>query len=390
MLLINGQRAKKNGSDKPTIHLRLTPRFDSDGVCSLSVCLTVQSPEVAGDQPMFLFDTFVDNVPCHPYKEDDIKATDDQGPLSLLFHDIPSLNRNTQQEWRVTRPTSGDVCLKFEAYPRKVSAKTPLGARIDLRRDQGGLQGVGRWFLPILISEQTYINVVEWDLPEDAPASTRCIWSLGEGPKPILRVGRSDTICRTVYMVGPVQSYPETIPEKQTDFSACYWFGNLLPNLDRQKGVNTELYPKMANHFGVTGESYRVFIRKSEVGFGGTGFLGSYVMEYDNQTREESDDSLLLFFTHEMVHSFTDLSHEESGYDNDWFREGEDSLCPSFSRERFTQLIHSYRYRGTLLNLSPIPLRHAGQRLPCNEYQQPSTRVFLLPENRHGHSRCYV
>ncbi|RKL38457.1 hypothetical protein BFJ72_g7268 [Fusarium proliferatum] len=322
-------------SEDPSIYLCLAPHFDKDGVSALSVLLKIENPSIRNGQPMFLFDTFMDNVPGHPYCESDIQASDDNGPLPLVFRDLPSLDPNTQQQWCPTRQVKGHVSLRFDAFPRKVSEKTPLGGCVDLRRDQGGLQGVGRWFLPLLISDRVHKNTVEWILPEEAPQSTRCIWSLGEGPDPVVVVGRADTVWRTVYMTGPVCSYPDSVAQKSDILAACYWFGSLLPNLDRLKAYNTSLYPKMAEHFGVSGESYRVFIRKTKVGFGGSGFIGSYVLEYDEQVADESDDSLLLLFTHEMVHSFSDLSPEEDGYDNDWFREGIAELYSAYLPYRF-------------------------------------------------------
>ncbi|RBR19411.1 hypothetical protein FVER53590_29386 [Fusarium verticillioides] len=36
-----------------------------------------------------------------------------------------------------------------------------------------------------------------------------------------------------------------------------------------------------------------------------------------------------------MVHSFSDLSHEEDGYDNDWFREGIAKLYSAYLPYRF-------------------------------------------------------
>ncbi|KAM0561603.1 hypothetical protein ACHAPJ_002771 [Fusarium lateritium] len=308
----------------PSLRLRLTPKFDENGVSALSIFLKIEVPSFNAEQPIFLFDTFRDNVPGHPYRSVDVCAHDDDGPLVFTFHDIPSYNRNTQQEWRVNRQTKGSITLELEAFPRRVSETTPLGARIDLRRDQGGLQGVGSWFLPKLISDQTYSTVVEWDIPSDAPAGTRCAWSLGEGPDPVVVEGAADIVCKTVFMVGPIQSYPNSEGRNATDGStaACYWFGNLPPNFDHAKSYNTELYSRMASFFEVEGGSYRVFIRKTQVGFGGTGFLSSYVLEYDGSAAEVSDDELLLLFTHEMVHSFAEMSDEEDGYDNDWFREG--------------------------------------------------------------------
>ncbi|KAJ4256707.1 hypothetical protein NW762_008803 [Fusarium torreyae] len=318
----------------PSLRLRLTPEFDENGVSALSIFLKIDVPFFNTEQPIFLFDTFTDNVPGHPYRSVDVNAYDDDGPVVFTFHDIPSSNRNTQQEWRVNRQTKGSITLELKAFPRKVSETTPLGARIDLRRDQGGLQGVGSWFLPRLISDQTYSTIVEWDIPSDAPAGTRCVWSLGEGHDPVVVEGPADIVCKTVFMVGPIQSYPDA-KSPNDSAAACYWFGNLPPNFDRAKTYNTKLYSRMASFFEVEGGSYRVFIRKTQVGYGGTGFLSSYVLEYDDSTAEVSDDELLLLFTHEMVHSFAEMSDEEDGYDNDWFREGLAELYSSYLPYRF-------------------------------------------------------
>ncbi|KAF5678537.1 peptidase M61 domain-containing protein [Fusarium denticulatum] len=358
-------------SKHPSIYLCLAPHFDIGGVSALSVHLVIENPSVQDGQPMFLFDTFMDNVPGHPYCESDIHASDDDGPLPLAFRDIPSPNRNTQQQWCPTRQTKGHVSLRFDAFPRTVSEKTPLGARVDLRRDQGGLQGVGRWFLPLLISEHVHKNTVEWILPDETPLSTRCVWSFGEGPEPVVVIGRADTVWRTVYMTGPVCSYPDSAAQKGDILAACYWFGDLLPNLGRLKAYNTSLYPKMAEHFGVSGESYRVFIRKTKVGFGGTGFIGSYVLEYDETVADETDDSLLLLFTHEMVHSFSGLSPEEDGYDNDWFTEGIAELYSANLPYRFgfkdkTFLVESINRHLQGYFSSPrinMDIREAGQEM---------------------------
>ncbi|KAF5537579.1 peptidase M61 domain-containing protein [Fusarium mexicanum] len=378
-------------SKHPSIYLCLAPRFDKCGVSALSVHLVIENPSVQDGQPMFLFDTFMDNAPGHPYCESDIHASDDDGPLPLAFRDIPSLNRNTQQQWCPTRQTKGHVSLRFDAFPRTVSEKTPLGARVDLRRDQGGLQGAGRWFLPLLISERVHKNTVEWILPEETPPSTRFVWSLGEGPEPVVVIGRADTVWRTVYMTGPVCSYPDSASQKGDILAACYWFGDLPPNLDRLKAYNTSLYPKMAEHFGVSGESYRVFIRKTKVGFGGTGFMGSYVLEYDDPVAQETDDSLLLLFTHEMVHSFSGLSPEEDGYDNDWFIEGRIAeLYSAYLPYRFgfkdkTFLIESINRHLQGYFSSPrisMDIREAGQEMFSDWYAEwiPYKRgcIYLL------------
>ncbi|KAF9874623.1 hypothetical protein CkaCkLH20_07760 [Colletotrichum karsti] len=324
----------------PILSLQLTPSFDEDGVSSLSVLFRLQNPKFEADRPVFSFYPFKDNIPAHPFTERDVKVTDDLGPLPIRFRDLPPEGRNTQQHWSFDRETRGDVVLSFDVFPRHVDVTTPLGARIDLRRDQGGVHGVGQWFLPLLISDEVFTNVVKWNVPADAPESTRCVWSYGEGTRPIVRVGRSDTLWNTVYMVGPVKCYPEIPPASEEGFAACYWFGDLPPNLERLKAYNTALFPKLSAFFGVTGESYRIIIRKSPVGFGGSGFNGSYVLEYENATASETDDSLVLLFTHEMVHSFAGISAEEDGYENEWFIEG---LLYLFFGEDLLKLTHFHK-----------------------------------------------
>ncbi|OHE99931.1 hypothetical protein CORC01_04832 [Colletotrichum orchidophilum] len=312
----------------PLYSLELTPRFDADGVSSLGVLLRLQLPAIKAGEPVFTFDSFSANVPGHPFKEEDINSTDDAGPLDIRFHNLPPEGRDRKQQWFFNREHQGDVILQFDVFPRKVNIRTPLGARVDLRRDQGGLHGAGLWFLPQLIADQLFTVVVKWNLPADAPASTRCVWSYGEGTKPIVRVGRSNILRNTVYMVGPVQS------SAGASSSACYWFGDLPSNLDRLKGYNTALFPKMEDYFGLSGGTYRMFMRKSIVGYGGTGFDASYMLEYDDRSINVADDSLLLLFTHEMVHSFAMIDPGEAN-ENEWFIEGVAELYSSYLPYRF-------------------------------------------------------
>ncbi|GKT45727.1 uncharacterized protein ColSpa_05908 [Colletotrichum spaethianum] len=306
----------------PLYSLQLTPRFDADGASSLAVLLRLQLPSFKAQEPVFIFNTFYGNVSGHPFKEKDIRSTDDEGPLHVRFQDLPSQGRDKKQHWLFTRKTRGNIILQFDVFPRKVDIRTPLGARIDLRRDQGGLHGSGSWFLPQLISDQVFTIVVKWNVPADAPESTRCVWSYGEGTKPLVRVDHSRIIRDTVYMVGPVRSFPEVSPGDDGAFSACYWFGSLPPNLDRLKAYNNALFPKMAAFFESSGKPYRIFLRKSIIGFGGTGFDASYMLEYDDRSSDVTDDALIKLFTHEMVHSFAALDPEEDGHENEWFIEG--------------------------------------------------------------------
>ena len=125
-------------------------------------------------------------------------------------------------------------------------------------------------------------------------------------------------------MTGPIQSYPEKnkslMNGLREDYSAsCHWFGSLPPNLDQLKGYNTKLFPEMAKFFGFEkSETYRVFIRKVPRAVVGSGFFGSYVLDYDDHVGDEQPEyAIVHLFTYEMVHSFVSVDVEENeGYDN--------------------------------------------------------------------------
>ena len=324
--------------DHPALRLRIKPSFSSSNEAThLSLTFSLQQPQTGPHRVLFTFSTFNDNVPSHPYKENDIHAEDAAGRLHLNFfspNDKSGGQEEFLQEWRVHRDVVGDVTLKMDVYPRKVNINTPLGARVDLRTDQGGLQGAGRWFLPRLLAEDStrlYTNIVEWDLCS-APPRTRAIWSHGEGPQAVIKVGTTSTLVDTVYMVGPIQSYPpKAMPGSVPGFCGSYWFGRLPKNLDRLKDFNSAIFKPMAEMFKDEGSSYRIFIRSAVLGYGGTGFDASYVLEYDGRTAMNSDQDIQALFAHEMVHSFIQMPPEkDDSDDNGWFVEGE--LCPLRNR----------------------------------------------------------
>ncbi|PYH86701.1 peptidase M61 domain-containing protein [Aspergillus uvarum CBS 121591] len=317
------------------LKLTVTPHFTADAADRLSVHLTLQNPQCAAHHPLFLFETSYGNVPAHPYTERDITASDAAGQLFLFFHD-PTDPTNTDQEWRVDRDTVGDVQLRFRVTPRAVDLTTPIGPRVDLRRDQGGLIGNGRWFLPRPADERVYRHVVAWDLSH-APPRTRAVWSFGEGPDPVVRAGPPTVLIDSVYMVGPIKSYPcngnivAAAPRAQV-----FWFGQLPENLQRLHSYSILLYPKLAAFFrNPDAVSYHIFIRRVLRGFGGHGCQESYVLEYDASSEEETEEDLVALFSHEMVHSFVMMGPEADGYGNGWFIEGLAQFYSAYLPYRF-------------------------------------------------------
>ncbi|PYH93165.1 hypothetical protein BO71DRAFT_356013 [Aspergillus ellipticus CBS 707.79] len=313
--------------DTCTLKVTITPHFNADSADRLSIHLVLQNPRCAAHHPIFFFETYCGNVPAHHYDENSIIALDAAGPLHLHFTKLTNPD-GPDQEWRVDRDTVGDVQLRFSVSPRNVDITTPIGPRVDLRRDQGGLIGNGQWFLPRPAKDRVYRNVVEWDLSR-APEGTSAVWSFGEGPGPVIKNGGPTVIADSVFMVGPIRSYPGASSSSADSSGATvalsakvFWFGELPENLQRLNRYNILLFPKLVDFFQSAGASYRIFIRRAIRGFGGRGCLESYVLEYDELSWKETDGELVSIFSHEMVHSFSMMGPEIDGYENDWFVEG--------------------------------------------------------------------
>ncbi|KAL4944070.1 hypothetical protein BDV06DRAFT_220644 [Aspergillus oleicola] len=286
----------------------IAPHFD-DANCAdhLSVHLVLENQHCAAHTALFQFETCYENVPAHPYTERDIAASDAAGTLNLYFTKVINPNR-ADQEWRPERETIGDVHLRFTAMPRKVDVTTPIGPRVDLRRDQGGLMG----------------SVV-------GAGGNAGVVVVGEGPSPVRKDGGPGMLANSVFMVGPVKSYPpgprpvnndETLAGSAAGAAGAdvsptsaniYWFGQLPENLSQLNAYNTALFPKLAAFFQTVDASYR----------------------YDENSWKESDDELVSLFSHEMVHSFTMMGVEADGYNNGWYIEGIAELYSVYLPYRF-------------------------------------------------------
>jgi hypothetical protein len=291
--------------------------IDDQGACSLSIRQTLYEPNCVAHQPLLLFETIYGNVFAYHFTEEKVVAFDDAGSLPIYFTNNKPLN-SSDQEWRVTSNTSGNVVLQFMVFPRNVDITTPIGPRVDMRRDQGGLIAVGRWFLPRPAANRVRLNVVEWDL-SDAPQETRAVWTYGEGPEPVTKEEKPMTVANSVFMVGPIQNFPKATCSPGLN---TYWFGRLPGNIHALNQYNMSLFPKLAGFFQSKSASYCVFIRRVIRGYGGSACLESYVFEYDEKICKETEEELISLFTHEMIQSFSLMDVEDDGYDNGWYIEG--------------------------------------------------------------------
>ena len=262
----------------PAIKVLIKPLFDSaHHVASLSVLFTMKAPNVESGSALVSFPSLIKKT-LVGREQKSVKATDGHGLLPLVLEDDGI-------QWTVGRPSSGDVNLSYEVAPLGPNA---LGSSLDLHCDQGGVLGSGLFFVPTPQSAQVYRNLVEWDLSQ-APEGTRAVWTFGEGPGPVEKVGPVSILSDSVYMVGPIHSNPPTpIPGTMSDYYGFYWFGDLPQNIAVIKDIHHDFFVKVSNFFQdppSSSNSYRSFVRRtlSKGSFGGINYTRSHIFDYDEQ-----------------------------------------------------------------------------------------------------------
>ncbi|KAL1870173.1 hypothetical protein Daus18300_005237 [Diaporthe australafricana] len=151
-------------------------------------------------------------------------------------------------------------------------------------------------------------------------------------------------------MVGPVRSHTHdpTAPDPISEGSCgAYWFGNLPSNLDAVTSYATNIFPRMAEHFGDSSGSYRAFLRHTAKGFRGTVFQSSSIIEYDDEAKDEDDWDMVRLLNRNMVSSWARLDPEDDGTANEWFTDGLSLLYTVFLPFRLGQRGPDY-FRATI------------------------------------------
>lgn len=194
---------KKNTSVAvPNYPILIQPYCDSDGLCRLSISLTLDLPAKKAHEVVCEFAPDVQGVPTHNYTKDNLSAADDAGSLN-----VPCAPRDgavsLSHAWAVEGDTVGPVTLQLEILPKFVDTNTPVTPQVDLRRDRGGLLGSGGWFLPSIPGQERFLFSVEWDLTR-AAAGTRACWSYGEGPDRTEQEGPLPFLLNSPFMVDSV------------------------------------------------------------------------------------------------------------------------------------------------------------------------------------------
>lgn len=331
---------------RPSIHLKLAPRWTDLVATQIDTTMTITGRHFLADEPMLRLVTESGRVPSMNYTGDQaVRSHDDLGELGLVYIDDPV---GMTRVWYPLRETVGEVKLGFTVFPRKTTKATPPGPRIDFRDNDGGLVGSGNVFIPTVLeptlspfdsnSPMTIYDLeVQWDLT-DAPPNTSTVWTFGESAHVRYR-GRMETLVNSVYMVGTsIRSY---VDPKLPGFGFYYLTPPpshfLADPIDMAREI-ARLYPAMKEYFDQPSETYRVFLRESPRGFGGTAFVWSFPIEWDRgvrigrgsgeseMERESRADDLYFLVSHEMAHNWPSIQGppgDQEDANTTWFEEGE-------------------------------------------------------------------
>ncbi|EFX03769.1 peptidase m61 domain containing protein [Grosmannia clavigera kw1407] len=291
MTLIRVPAGSGAPGDLRAIRLLIIPVFNmhdpSHQPRQLSIVMTFASPRLSRHDVLVTLPKMIGNVPSQQYGKDSLQAFDNMGMLELAVSDATN-----ERVWFVKRATCGDVSLQFNALPRPVDADTPPGPRVDLREQFGGILGVGSSFLPLppnRNSDAQYESTIEWDLGQ-SPYGTRTVCSFGEGTGPIRRKGSPSLLRDPVFGVGPLRRL-----------------------------VNNDKTPSGAlfNVFCASeADPYRIFLRETPRGNGGTAFRRSFMFEYDKDILR-LERFVFPVLAHEMVHNWPLLNKESDGSNDD-------------------------------------------------------------------------
>lgn len=228
---------------------------------------------------------------------------------------------------------AGELTVEYTATPWYPTETSPCGPQIALERDGSGLTAAGMDFIirpANLVEANVDKMVIEWNL-SDAPAGTRVVCSLGEGPK-VESSLKPSVLDECFFAVGPLQSYPSpggrTSSEQDgTKHFGMYWLET--PNFDAPELGRTmeRLFPKMASFFQDDDPTYRIFVRRNvQKCVSGRGLHRGFVFAWTTIAPRDPDLTLE-FLMHETVHNWPRLGHSAGGptmeeMADGWYNEG--------------------------------------------------------------------
>ncbi|TQW06541.1 peptidase M61 domain-containing protein [Cordyceps javanica] len=295
----------------PKYGVVIQPRGNDSSLDKLLVTVTLESPQRKELQSLCLFMATADDPP-HRYSESNTSATDASGRLDVTF----STADDGSIDVVVSRDTVGDVVLLLEVTPAAIDELTSPMISTELHRDQGGLIGVGSWFLPHVPYRDVSTCHVEWDLSLAAP-NTTASWSFGEGPQRTTQTGSDNLLLSSVFMVGPIASYQteatpaagnsSSTPRKGDQAPRIYSFGELPACFQLLQKAAAPIFFYARSIFENPECIMKIYIRKIPRGFSGHNFASCFMISYSDLDKPRHDAELIRYMSHEMTHNWAYL-----------------------------------------------------------------------------------
>ncbi len=301
---------KRDNANLPKLSVTLTPFWEDDRVSAMKVHYIIEEPALGIGGQILKANLSTVTIPFCPVKDDVIVIKDEVGVLKTRT-ETENENFVETKKWLVERDTAGDVSVAYQILPREVPEDYTSSPYFDFRSEQGGANGAGVTFL-LFPPDGKYNIDFKWDLSH-LPDSCLGVWSLGEGH--VQTELDANTLVFSYYAVGQIKAIKE-------DRFAFYWLSD--PTFDLRDAAQTilKLYQYMAEFFKDEDSPYKVFVRKDpfEKSQGGTALKNSYMFGY-SETSTPTVKELINLFSHEMVHNWPHLNHEQYGITT-WYNEG--------------------------------------------------------------------
>ncbi|KKP02596.1 hypothetical protein THAR02_05284 [Trichoderma harzianum] len=278
-----------------------------------------------------------------------IEAYDDLGPLNISAE--YELFENPFLAWKADRPVQGDLRIQYDAVPfLQDVVSSSFERQIDARIEEGFI-GIASSFIPIpAVEEAAAVDVtIEWDL-SSSPKETRSLNSFGEG-NVLQRVTSLKELYECVFMTGKVSSYIPT-PSLDEDrarggLRGIHWIGTLPNNLETMKEFTGNMVPHLCAFFKGESATRQIFIRKVPRGLRATQVTSEMLIDYDDDTKDESDWDIVRLFNSSLIATWAHLDPEDDGTPNDWFTQGISHIYTIYLPFRFGQRPPDY-FRATL------------------------------------------
>ena len=315
-----GNDPKARSEDPPpSIRIALTPGgMASETPSHVDVKMVLSGIASGAERPFLRVPIIIASVHAAIYKDGDVDASDDAGPLPLkMTEDLSDATGFFQ--WRlftVGRPTNGNITLRYRAsITPAMSARRP-GPSFDLRGYGGGFGGAGSGFLILPIDDSRPYQIdLDWDLRQIAPGA-RGVSTLGTGH--VMTEGSSMTLLSTFLLAGPLGCFP---PDAGNAPFNAYWLHE--PNFDALADATwaAESYSALLAFFHESNlPPYYLFMRPHPNSRdGGAATEHGFFLEYGVPPQPQAKRRIM--FAHEMFHHFVGGLDGPPGTSS-WFGEG--------------------------------------------------------------------